>query len=109
MTVAVKVDACRWLAAGDLQRGRGSGLACGEAVARALGAMRLTRNELALGDWDGETPLWLYILREAALQGGGDRLGAVGGRIVAEVLVEIVRQDPESYHSSNPSWRPTLA
>jgi len=81
----------------------------GETVARALGATPLNRKDLALGGWDGDTPLWLYILREAAVQGGGDRLGAVGGRIVAEVLVEIVRQDPESYLSSNPSWRPTLA
>ena len=80
----------------------------GETVARALGATPLNRKDLALGGWDGDTPLWLYILREAAVQGGGDRLGAVGGRIVAEVLVEIVRQDPEPYLSSNPSWRPTL-
>jgi len=109
ITGAVEVNAYRSLAARDLQRGQGTGLPSGEAVARALGATPLTRNELALGDWDGETPLWLYILREAAVQGGGDRLGAVGGRIVAEVLVEIVRQDPESYLSSNPSWRPTLA
>ena len=93
ITGTVEMDAYRSLAARDLQRGQGTGLPSGEALARAL----------------GETPLWLYILREAAVQGGGDRLGAVGGRIVAEVLVEIVRQDPESYLSSNPSWRPTLA
>ncbi|MET1036970.1 MAG: hypothetical protein ABW075_01770, partial [Aeromicrobium sp.] len=30
------------------------------------------------------TPLWFYILREAQLNGG--RLGAVGGRIVAETF-----------------------
>ena len=108
ITGAVEVNAYRSLAARDLQRGQGTGLPSGEAVARALGTTPLTRKELALGDWDSETPLWLYILREAAVQGGGDRLGAVGGRIVAEVLVEIVRQDPESYLSSNPSWRPTL-
>src|SRR5438067_2251886 len=109
ITGAVEMNASRSLAARDLQRGQGTGLPSGEAVARALGATPLTRNELALGDWDGETPLWLYILREAAVQGGGDRLGAVGGRIVAEVLVEVVRQDAESYLASNPSWRPTLA
>jgi hypothetical protein len=51
------------------------------------------------------TPLWFYVLREAELNGG--RLGAVGGRIVAEVFhrsiegsrISILRQ---------PSWRPTL-
>ena len=77
-------------------------------MARAIGAKPLTHKELALGDWQDETPLWLYILREAAIQSGGDRLGEVGGRIVAEVLVGIVRQDPESYLSNDPSWRPTL-
>jgi hypothetical protein len=32
----------------------------------------------------------------------------VGGRIVAEVLVGIVDDDPASYRSVDPSWRPTL-
>ena len=73
-----------------------------------MGAMPLTHTELALGSWQDETPLWLYILREAAVRGGGDHLGAMGGRIVAEVIVGIVRQDPESYLSNNPSWQPTL-
>jgi hypothetical protein len=108
ITGAIDVQAYRSLAARDLQRGQSTGLPSGEAVARAIGATPLTPQELALGDWLGETPLWLYILREAAVQGGGDRLGEVGGRIVAEVLVEIVRKDPESYLSSSPTWRPTL-
>jgi hypothetical protein len=108
ITGAVDIAAYRSLASRDLQRGLGTGLPSGEAVARAVGAKTLTREELALGDWQGETPLWLYILREAAIQTGGDRLGEVGGRIVAEVLVGIVRKDPESYLSNNPSWQPTL-
>jgi hypothetical protein len=108
ITGTVDVTAYRSLAARDLQRGQGTGLPSGEAVARAMGAMPLTRTELALGDWQDETPLWLYILREAAVRGGGDHLGEVGGRIVAEVIVGIVRNDPESYLSSNPSWRPSL-
>ncbi len=33
-----------------------------------------------------ETPLWLYVLREAALFGDGNQLGPLGGRIVAETL-----------------------
>jgi Animal haem peroxidase len=33
-----------------------------------------------------ETPLWLYILREAAVFGDGNQLGPLGGRIVAETL-----------------------
>jgi Animal haem peroxidase len=107
ITGQVDVSAYRSLAARDLQRGQGTGLPSGEAVARAMGARPLTRAELALGNWQDETPLWLYILREAAA-GGGDHLGEVGGRIVAEVIVGIVRHDPESYLSNNPSWLPTL-
>ena len=108
ITGRVEVRAYRSLAARDLQRGQGTGLPSGEAVARAMGVRPLTRAELALGNWPDETPLWLYILREAAARGGGDHLGEVGGRIVAEVIVGIVRNDPESYLANNPSWQPTL-
>jgi hypothetical protein len=108
ITGAVEVSAYRSLAARDLQRGMGTGLPSGEAVARAIGARALTRQDLELADWQDETPLWLYILREAAARGGGDHLGEVGGRIVAEVIVGIIRTDPESYLINDPSWRPTL-
>jgi hypothetical protein len=108
ITGAVEVSAYRSLAARDLQRGMGTGLPSGEAVARAIGARALTRQELELADWHDETPLWLYILREAAVRGGGDHLGEVGGRIVAEVIVGIIRTDPESYLINDPSWQPTL-
>jgi hypothetical protein len=108
ITGEVEVSAYRSLAARDLQRGMGTGLPSGEAVARSIGARPLTRQELGLGDWADETPLWLYILREAAVRGGGDHLGEVGGRIVAEVLVGIIRSDPESYLVNDPAWRPTL-
>jgi hypothetical protein len=108
ITGTVEVSAYRSLAARDLQRGMGTGLPSGEAVAAAIGARPLTRQELGLGDWPDETPLWLYILREAAVQGDGDHLGEVGGRIVAEVVVGIIRTDPESYLINDPAWRPTL-
>jgi len=108
ITGVVEVSAYQSLAARDLQRGMGTGLPSGEAVARAVGAKALTRQDLALGDWQDEIPLWLYIVREAAVRGGGDHLGEVGGRIVSEVIVGIIRGDPESYLANNPSWRPTL-
>ena len=109
ITGRVDVNAYRSLAARDLLRGQGTGLPSGEAVARAMGVVApLTRQEIGLGIWPDETPLWLYILREAAVRGGGDHLGEVGGRIVAEVIVGIVRNDPESYLSNDPSWQPTL-
>jgi heme peroxidase len=108
ITGTVDVSAYRSLASRDLQRGMGTGLPSGERVARAMGITPLTRAELALGDWQDETPLWLYILREAAVRGHGDYLGEVGGRIVAEVLIGIIRSDPESYLANDPTWQPTL-
>jgi hypothetical protein len=72
-------------------------------------------------------PLWYYILREAELTDqqetdftdddnkkqrqklGGSHLGAVGGRIVAEVLIGLVLADNQSYLVQNPLWLPTVA
>jgi Animal haem peroxidase len=98
------------LAVRDLQRGQATGLPSGEAVARLLGVEPLTADEIGLRalDWRGETPLWLYVLRESDVLGHGDRLGPVGGRIVGEVLVGIIDADAESFRAADPSWRPSL-
>ena len=56
--------------------------------------------------WRGETPLWYYILREAAVRAGGHRLGPVGARIVGEVLVGLLDLDPESVRHAPGDWRP---
>ena len=48
-------------------------------------------------EWDGEAPLWFYILKEAEIVGKGRELGPVGGRIVAEVLVGLLQKDLNSY------------
>jgi hypothetical protein len=110
ITGAVQDDAYRSLATRDLERGAGTGLPSGEAVARVIGAQELNADELGLTQhgWSGETPLWLYILRESAVREDGDRLGQVGGRIVGEVLIEIIKRDPESYLALDPDWHPTL-
>jgi hypothetical protein len=110
ITGTVSESAYHSLAARDLQRGHGTGLPSGESVARQIGARVLSERELALSQhgWEEETPLWLYILREADVQQDGDRLGEVGGRIVAEVLLGVIRADPESYLAAEPQWRPTL-
>jgi hypothetical protein len=57
-------------------RGQGAGLPSGESVARLVGAKPLTAEEVGLQPygWSGETPLWLYILRESAVRESGDRL-----------------------------------
>ena len=69
-------------------------------------------------------PLWFYILAEAQHQwlqaatksAGSDqdknmiptRLGPVGGRIVAEVLIGLMLGDPHSFLSQWPTWKPSF-
>jgi hypothetical protein len=79
----------------------------GEAVACHIGIAPLTAKQVGLAStgWHGETPLWYYILREADVCTGGYRLGPVGGRIVAEVLVGLIDGDATSFRQSQ-QWRP---
>ena len=107
VTGAVAEAAYRSLAVRDLLRGDTTGLPSGEEVARLLGEAPLTADELDR-QWPDGTPLWFYILKEAEHRGGGDRLGPVGGRIVAEVLVGLLRADQASYLSREPEWVPPL-
>lgn len=100
----------RSLAYRDLERGLDCDLPSGEAVARLLGVAPLPAEAVGLRefDWNGETPLWFYVLKESEVQCGGERLGDVGGRIVAEVLLGLIEGDPLSYRNIEPDWRPTL-
>jgi hypothetical protein len=107
VTGDLDVAAYRSLAVRDLLRGEATGLPSGEAVAERLGVPALRPDEVGV-DWPGGTPLWFYVLKEAEYRGEGHRLGPVGGRIVAEVLIGLLRADPGSYLSVDPSWRPTL-
>jgi hypothetical protein len=54
------------------------------------------------------TPLWYYLLAEAKLVSDGLTLGPVGGRIVAETLIGLLRADPTSYLSVYPKFTPLL-
>jgi len=64
----------------------------------------LTREQLGFAH---PAPLWFYILKEAELtREGGKRLGRVGGRIVAEVLLGLLAGDPLSYVNVEPDWKP---
>ena len=110
ITGEVEVDAYQSLAGRDLERGHAYGLPSGEAVAEAMGEPPLADDPLGLRDagWAGQTPLWLYSLGEAASRGDGERLGPTGGRIVAEVLIGILKADGGSYLANHPGWTPTL-
>lgn len=106
----------RSLASRNLVRGRRLGLPSGQAVARALDLPVLESEDVGWDEAlaahgrppDGETPLWYYVLGEAEVETGGEKLGPVGGRLVAEVLVGLIETDPTSFEVVQPGWTPTL-
>jgi hypothetical protein len=108
ITGACEVEELHSLAVRDLERGEAVGLPSGEAVARLLGEAPLTADEVGAraAGWPGETPLWYYILREADIRRGGNRLGPVGARIVGEVLVGLLDLDPSSVRRAPAGWSP---
>jgi hypothetical protein len=110
------------LAARNLRRGLALGLPSGQGMADTFGITPISASELTLGLPKDEvallksngnlllsrTPLWYYILREAAVLNGGDRLGPVGARIVAETFVTILKRDPSSYLNVPGGFKPIL-
>jgi Animal haem peroxidase len=109
VTGECEIEAYHSLAVRDLQRGHGVGLPSGESIARYIGVAPLTAEQVGIAStgWRGETPLWYYILREADVCAGGNQLGPVGGRIVAEVLVGLIDADKTSYRHNNQGWQPS--
>jgi hypothetical protein len=118
----------RRLAVRNLLRGYLLRMPTGQAVARALkeqlqevrdipvlGPNRIREGAaseeqvqaLEDGGFLERTPLWYYILAEAAELGGGQRLGPVGSTIIAEVLVGLVRRSSNSILRTQ-NWQPTL-
>lgn len=82
----------------------------GQRVAQAMQLPVLDPGDLAdLAPFNlrDRTPLWFYVLREAELAAGGQHLGPVGGRIVAEVIFGLVKGDRNSYLRQDPDWTPT--
>jgi hypothetical protein len=116
-------DAQRNLAFRNLVRGRMVGLASGQEVAAHIASLGvavtpLTEADLLNGNGGVDlsglpedlraeliavTPLWFYCLREAEMNDG--RLGAVGGRIVAETFHRAVEGSRISL-LRDPTWRP---
>jgi len=84
------------LAFRNLLRAKFYDMPSGEAVAEAMGIPeeQIIRDPI----FPEGTPLWFYILREAELTPNKDgllgaELGPVGGRIVAEVFVDVLREN----------------
>ncbi|QKY19278.1 peroxidase [Halolamina sp. CBA1230] len=110
------------LAARNLHRGKALGLPSGQAVAERMGIEPLDNDDIPLPSGqtyaeylrsvyrgaETEAPLWLYVLGEAAVQEDGHRLGAVGSRIVAEVIHGMVDADDRAFVNEAPEWTPTL-
>lgn len=89
------------------------GLPSGQHLARRMGVDALAASDLAdiagvHAPFGTSTPLWYYVLAEARAAADGRHLGPVGGRIVAETLVGLLRADPASYLNVMPHFRPFL-
>lgn len=97
------------LAERNFLRGKVLGLPSGQHVAAEMGATVLSNAELEMPTdprWQDQAPLWFYVLNEAKLQHDGRRLGEVGARIVAEVFVGLLVEDPFSFLRLRPNFRP---
>ena len=86
----------------NLLRAKFYDMPSGEDVAVAMGFTPLANPTFAEG-----TPLWFYILREAEETTGGAELGPVGGGIVAEVFVDLLRDSGK--HQRTPPRLPDVS
>lgn len=110
------------LATRNLLRGLALGLPSGQGAANYLGVPVMTEaqlkqglipDEVALLESKGKlllkkTPLWYYVLREAAVLGGGNQLGPLGARIVAETFARMLKRSPDSFVNATSAFAPWL-
>lgn len=104
------------LAVRNLLRGYVLSLPTGQAIAQKMGLDALTEEELKKNNSDDlnkilgdggflqRTPLWYYVLKEAEVKAGGQTLGPVGSRIIAETFIGAMDKDTSSYR--NVCWNP---
>ena len=110
------------LATRNLRRSLALGLPSGQGMAGSFGIPPMTTaqltsglpaNEVTILNSSGglllsKTPLWYYVLREAAVLGNGNQLGPVGGRIVAETFIRMLKRDATSYLNLSGGFTPML-
>lgn len=110
------------LATRNLRRGLALGLPSGQGMADEFGVPSMTTAQLTAGLPAAEvallnsngglllrkTPLWYYILREAAVLRGGNELGPVGGTIVAETFIRMLKRDVSSHLNVPGGFTPIL-
>ena len=115
------------LAVRNLLRGYLLRMPTGQGLAKAMNLTPLTAAELeevaskvpapagqesqldALRDsgFSKRTPLWYYILAEAAFHAKGKHLGPVGSTLIAEVLIGLIEKSENSILRTA-GWEPTL-
>ena len=110
------------LAKRNLLRGLALGLPSGQGMAKQLRIPVMTRTQLTQGLPAAEaavlrqlngrlmkkTPLWYYVLREAAVLEGGEQLGPLGAKIVADTFVRMLKRDADSYLNAAGGFTPFL-
>ena len=104
-------DGVQSLPSRNLMRHVNFGIPSGQAIARRMGVPALTPAQLDMltpFNMEKSTPLWFYILKEAEVMEKGLRLGPVGGRIVGEVFIGLLKADETSYLAAQPRWKPVL-
>jgi hypothetical protein len=104
-------DGVQSLASRNLMRHVNFGIQSGQEIARRMGLLVLTPTQLDMlkpFDMEKSTPLWFYTLKEAELMENGLRLEPVGGRIVSEVCISLLKADDTSYLAAQPDWTPVL-
>lgn len=103
----------------NLVRGFFYGLPSGQDVAAAMGVPVISPGDVLANcqatagkpvpGFSTGTPLWFYVLAESEIQ-GGQRLGPVGSRIVADTFLGLLKADPDGLlHDNSPQhgrWRP---
>jgi hypothetical protein len=109
----------RSLAQRNLLRGYVLSIPTGQAVAEEMGVPALSEDELRQGNTDAvnaaleaggflqNTPLWIYVLKEAEVRANGNSLGELGSRIVVETQIGLLRNDPKSYLNVDGGWDPS--
>lgn len=122
MSFGKPVDPEARLPVRNLLRGYMLRLPTGQAVAEALNLPPLTPPEIEqvaqtvsrdqfdvvrAHGFTTRTPLWYYVLAEAAAKGYAGRLGPVGSTLVAEVLIGLVRGSKDSILREH-NWQPWL-
>jgi len=115
------------LAVRNLLRGYLLRMPTGQAVAKAIKIKPLTAKQLEAvaskvisppgkesqvdvlrsSGFSKRTPLWYYILAEAAFHAKGRHLGPVGSTLIAEVLIGLVEKSENSILRTQ-FWAPTL-